>query len=240
MISAYAKHVFKPQWAAVHFSLKGKAAFHRNTLFYVDTIILWFECIWLYSHFVNFQLWFSFPPFFLSSKDMSWWILSLSFNLTIVIFFTGIDVEMVSVVVNFDLPVTVNWSPDCETYLHRIGRTGRFGKQGFAINMVDGPQSMSILKAIEKHFGELGKKKMQWNAPETNFGWGPLESLFLTSFFTLKYELSRSVMCTVWILEMSWVLLVFLLLFLLFFWGGEVAVILMDYPLGESEALDPD
>ena len=70
------------------------------------------------------------------------------------IFFSGIDVEMVTVVVNFDLPVTLDWNPDCETYLHRIGRTGRFGKQGIAINMVDGTRSMSILKAIEKHFGE--------------------------------------------------------------------------------------
>lgn len=65
----------------------------------------------------------------------------------------GIDIEMVTVVVNFDLPVTVDWKPDCETYLHRIGRTGRFGKSGLAINMVDSTQTMNILKAIEKHFG---------------------------------------------------------------------------------------
>ncbi|XP_025083137.1 ATP-dependent RNA helicase DDX19A-like [Pomacea canaliculata] len=65
----------------------------------------------------------------------------------------GIDVEMVTVVVNFDLPVTLDYKPDCETYLHRIGRTGRFGKSGLAVNMVDGPRSMAILKAIEKHFG---------------------------------------------------------------------------------------
>ena len=40
----------------------------------------------------------------------------------------GIDVEQVTVVVNFDLPVDANGKADCETYLHRIGRTGRFGK----------------------------------------------------------------------------------------------------------------
>ena len=34
----------------------------------------------------------------------------------------------VTIVVNFDLPVDVNGKADCETYLHRIGRTGRFGK----------------------------------------------------------------------------------------------------------------
>ena len=41
-----------------------------------------------------------------------------------------------------------------ETYLHRIGRTGRFGKHGLAINLVDGPKSMSVLKEIERHFGK--------------------------------------------------------------------------------------
>ena len=55
-------------------------------------------------------------------------------------------------VVNFDLPVDMNGRPDCETYLHRIGRTGRFGKSGVAINMVDSERSMAILKQIESHF----------------------------------------------------------------------------------------
>ncbi|CAG5126162.1 unnamed protein product, partial [Candidula unifasciata] len=64
----------------------------------------------------------------------------------------GIDVEQVTVVVNFDLPLTMDYKPDCETYLHRIGRTGRFGKNGIAINFVDG-RSMATLKHIEKHFG---------------------------------------------------------------------------------------
>ena len=62
--------------------------------------------------------------------------------------------EQVTVVVNFDLPVDVNGQADCETYLHRIGRTGRFGKKGLAINMVDGGRSMHVLQAIERHFGE--------------------------------------------------------------------------------------
>lgn len=66
---------------------------------------------------------------------------------------TGIDVEQVTVVVNFDLPLTQDHKPDFETYLHRIGRTGRFGKKGLAINMVDSRQSFATLKAIEKYFG---------------------------------------------------------------------------------------
>lgn len=40
----------------------------------------------------------------------------------------GIDVEQVTIVVNFDLPIDQFGNADCETYLHRIGRTGRFGE----------------------------------------------------------------------------------------------------------------
>ena len=47
--------------------------------------------------------------------------------------FVGIDVEQVTVVVNFDLPVDMRGNADCETYLHRIGRTGRFGKHSHFI-----------------------------------------------------------------------------------------------------------
>lgn len=65
----------------------------------------------------------------------------------------GIDVEQVTIVVNFDLPITMDGKADCETYLHRIGRTGRFGKKGIAINLVDSEQSMTICKTIEGHFG---------------------------------------------------------------------------------------
>ncbi|XP_049769936.1 DEAD-box helicase Dbp80-like [Schistocerca cancellata] len=66
----------------------------------------------------------------------------------------GIDVEQVTIVVNFDLPVLVNRRADCETYLHRIGRTGRFGKAGIAINLVDGQEAMGLLRQIEEHFGK--------------------------------------------------------------------------------------
>ncbi|XP_072011293.1 ATP-dependent RNA helicase DDX19B isoform X1 [Engystomops pustulosus] len=70
----------------------------------------------------------------------------------------GIDVEQVTVVINFDLPVDKDGNPDNETYLHRIGRTGRFGKRGLAINMVDSRHSMSILKQIEQHFNKTIEK----------------------------------------------------------------------------------
>lgn len=66
----------------------------------------------------------------------------------------GIDVEQVTIVVNFDMPMDVNRRADCETYLHRIGRTGRFGKAGIAINLIDSAEAMTICKSIEEHFGK--------------------------------------------------------------------------------------
>jgi len=51
----------------------------------------------------------------------------------------GIDILEVNVVINFDLP------NDPETYLHRIGRTGRYGKQGVAINLVHDDLSEKLI-----------------------------------------------------------------------------------------------
>ena len=42
----------------------------------------------------------------------------------------GIDIQQVSIVINYDIPQTV------ENYIHRIGRSGRFGRKGLAINFV--------------------------------------------------------------------------------------------------------
>jgi ATP-dependent RNA helicase DDX19/DBP5 len=49
----------------------------------------------------------------------------------------GIDVPQVTLVVNYELPI--NWTDrgvDMETYLHRVGRTGRFGLRGLAVNLL--------------------------------------------------------------------------------------------------------
>jgi ATP-dependent RNA helicase DDX19/DBP5 len=48
----------------------------------------------------------------------------------IFVFFSGLDVDDVTLVINYDIPVTVDFQPDYEIYLHRIGRCGRFGKLG--------------------------------------------------------------------------------------------------------------
>ncbi|KAL3897905.1 MAG: hypothetical protein SGCHY_003101 [Lobulomycetales sp.] len=65
----------------------------------------------------------------------------------------GIDILQVTLVINFDMPLDVDMKPDPETYLHRIGRTGRFGRTGVSINFVHNDSSFREMKAIETHFG---------------------------------------------------------------------------------------
>ncbi|KXN92755.1 ATP-dependent RNA helicase DBP5 [Leucoagaricus sp. SymC.cos] len=73
----------------------------------------------------------------------------------------GIDILQVNMVVNYDLPLmnergtTNDDRPDVETYLHRIGRTGRFGRKGISINFVHNQRTWSQMDQIEK---SLGKK----------------------------------------------------------------------------------
>lgn len=70
----------------------------------------------------------------------------------------GVDIDNVCLVVNYDVPVDRDGEPDFETYLHRIGRTGRFGRKGTAINLVSDAKSLQVLHAIEHHFKRDGKE----------------------------------------------------------------------------------
>ncbi|KAE9418425.1 hypothetical protein Angca_009611 [Angiostrongylus cantonensis] len=68
----------------------------------------------------------------------------------------GIDVSQVTIVINYDPPLMYEnpSEPDYDTYLHRIGRTGRFGKAGIAINFVDSREVLIVIKKIEAFFGK--------------------------------------------------------------------------------------
>lgn len=57
----------------------------------------------------------------------------------------GIDVQQVSLVINYDLPTNK------ENYIHRIGRGGRFGRKGVAINFVT-DQDVGAMREIEKFY----------------------------------------------------------------------------------------
>jgi ATP-dependent RNA helicase DDX19/DBP5 len=76
----------------------------------------------------------------------------------------GVDVDNVCLVVNYDVPVDKDGQPDFETYLHRIGRTGRFGRKGTAINLIGDQRSIEVLASIEAHFSSDGKEMIS-NAP---------------------------------------------------------------------------
>ncbi|KAI9678040.1 MAG: RNA helicase required for poly(A+) mRNA export [Caeruleum heppii] len=64
----------------------------------------------------------------------------------------GIDVQSVSMVVNYDIPDDGHGNPDPQTYLHRIGRTGRFGRVGVSISFVYDKQSWRQLNEIQQYF----------------------------------------------------------------------------------------
>lgn len=65
----------------------------------------------------------------------------------------GFDLETISLVVNFDVPVDPGGTrPEFETYLHRIGRSGRFGRKGAAFNLSTTAEDARLLDAIEAHF----------------------------------------------------------------------------------------
>uniref|UniRef100_A0A6C0JUJ2 RNA helicase n=1 Tax=viral metagenome TaxID=1070528 RepID=A0A6C0JUJ2_9ZZZZ len=57
----------------------------------------------------------------------------------------GIDIQQISLVINYELPT------QRENYIHRIGRSGRFGRKGVAINLVTGEEERA-LKELEEHY----------------------------------------------------------------------------------------
>ena len=82
----------------------------------------------------------------------------------------GIDVDDITHVVNFDMPI------DPETYVHRIGRTARAGNSGIAISLCDHGE-MGIYRAIERRTKiriEVGSdhQDLTFEAPEQRFGGG--------------------------------------------------------------------
>ncbi|KAF8978137.1 RNA helicase required for poly(A+) mRNA export, partial [Haplosporangium bisporale] len=66
----------------------------------------------------------------------------------------GIDVANVNLVINYDLPTKMDGSADFETYIHRIGRTGRFGRIGVTVNFVHDEKSYQVMKTIQDFYGQ--------------------------------------------------------------------------------------
>jgi ATP-dependent RNA helicase UAP56/SUB2 len=62
------------------------------------------------------------------------------------VFGRGIDIERINLAINYDLP------GDADSYLHRVGRAGRFGTKGLSISFVSNDSDETVLKEIEKRF----------------------------------------------------------------------------------------
>ena len=67
----------------------------------------------------------------------------------------GIDVPEVNFVVNFDVPITVKEGkkdPDYANFMHRVGRTGRFGTDGVAVTLMADETDEEMMRLIAKHY----------------------------------------------------------------------------------------
>lgn len=62
------------------------------------------------------------------------------------IFGRGVDFERVNIVFNYDMPD----APD--QYLHRVGRSGRFGTKGLAITFVSSAEDTKVLEQVQSRF----------------------------------------------------------------------------------------
>jgi ATP-dependent RNA helicase DeaD len=77
----------------------------------------------------------------------------------------GIDISDLQYVINYSLP------EDPAVYLHRVGRTGRIGKKGTAINLISG-RELGTFTVLEKNYG-IKFEKREMPRPRTRCGCGP-------------------------------------------------------------------
>jgi ATP-dependent RNA helicase DDX19/DBP5 len=67
----------------------------------------------------------------------------------------GIDVPEVDLVINYDVPYISDFGfklPDCANFLHRVGRTGRFGTDGVSLTLYTDETYDDLLDQIEKYY----------------------------------------------------------------------------------------
>jgi ATP-dependent RNA helicase UAP56/SUB2 len=65
----------------------------------------------------------------------------------------GIDIERVNIVINYDMPETdEKHGQGADTYLHRVGRAGRFGTKGLGITFVASEKDSEVLNQVQERF----------------------------------------------------------------------------------------
>merc|ERR1712182_200867 len=62
------------------------------------------------------------------------------------LFGRGIDIECVNIVINYDMP------EDSDSYLHRVGRAGRFGTKGLALSFIGSDEDTEVMKKVQERF----------------------------------------------------------------------------------------
>merc|ERR1711900_51478 len=62
------------------------------------------------------------------------------------LFGRGIDIERVNIVINYDMPT------ESDSYLHRVGRAGRFGTKGLALTFIATDDDAEVLKKVQERF----------------------------------------------------------------------------------------
>merc|ERR1712100_932301 len=78
------------------------------------------------------------------------------------LFGRGIDIERVNIVVNYDMP------EDSDSYLHRVGRAGRFGTKGLALTFVSTDDDAGVLKKVQERF-EVNIQEMPATIDTTSY-----------------------------------------------------------------------
>lgn len=87
---------------------------------------------------------------------------SITFLITTDLLARGFDVRTVKLVVNFDVPLIYNADrnapvqADPETYIHRIGRGGRFGTKAIAVSLMDRDEDKKAMDQIVAHYAMDG------------------------------------------------------------------------------------
>ncbi|KAL8166462.1 hypothetical protein V2J09_007961 [Rumex salicifolius] len=81
----------------------------------------------------------------------------------------GIDIERVNIVINYDMP------DSADTYLHRVGRAGRFGTKGLAITFVSSSSDSHTLNQVQERF-EVDIKELPEQIDTSTYIWTSLGS----------------------------------------------------------------
>ncbi|CAN6847396.1 unnamed protein product [Brassica oleracea] len=87
----------------------------------------------------------------------------------------GIDIERVNIVINYDMP------DSADTYLHRVGRAGRFGTKGLAITFVASASDSEVLNQVQARF-EVDIKQLPENIDTSTYSKRRVSSFFYLFF----------------------------------------------------------